>query len=141
MAKKKKKEQAHFPFLLGGTFIEAYISYMGFSPEWGFPFLLGGTFIEADTTQPLEVQKKAFPFLLGGTFIEAGENHTVNRPAEIFPSFWEGLSLRLRIMHLFGGTPSGFPFLLGGTFIEARGRKHKAAIGLGFSLPFGRDFH
>ena len=39
---------------------------------WLFPFLLGGTFIEAEIdcghSTPKEVR---FPFLLGGTFIEA----------------------------------------------------------------------
>ena len=37
-----------------------------------FPFLLGGTFIEAlKSAEPTDVKTK-FPFLLGGTFIEAG---------------------------------------------------------------------
>ena len=39
---------------------------------WLFPFLLGGTFIEAGHTQRSQRRiPLRFPFLLGGTFIEA----------------------------------------------------------------------
>ena len=38
-----------FPFLLGGTFIEAPGSIRRTTQGQGFPFLLGGTFIEADS--------------------------------------------------------------------------------------------
>ena len=39
----------------------------------GFPFLLGGTFIEALWTRCVRaLRPQRFPFLLGGTFIEAG---------------------------------------------------------------------
>ena len=39
-----------------------------------FPFLFGGTFIEAVLTERiLRLDKKVFPFLFGGTFIEARE--------------------------------------------------------------------
>ncbi len=61
-----------FPFLLGGTFIEAerYGAFWGFVE--GFPFLLGGTFIEAPRVFDVRTGvAAAFPFLLGGTFIEA----------------------------------------------------------------------
>ena len=36
-----------FPFLLGGTFIEAFFENQTFTDWRNFPFLLGGTFIEA----------------------------------------------------------------------------------------------
>ena len=63
-----------FPFLFGGTFIEAYIyiSYMGAAQS--FPFLFGGTFIEAGTLYGLVSHRRIFPFLFGGTFIEALNN-------------------------------------------------------------------
>ena len=38
---------------------------------WLFPFLLGGTFIEAFTPNLTQGSTLKFPFLLGGTFIEA----------------------------------------------------------------------
>ena len=86
-----------FPFLLGGTFIEATKTNPAakcraayFPSFWeglslrphhtllvgksgaGFPFLLGGTFIEAVYRKGgVRVEVSKFPFLLGGTFIEA----------------------------------------------------------------------
>ena len=36
-----------------------------------FPFLFGGTFIEADEARSRHHRADAFPFLFGGTFIEA----------------------------------------------------------------------
>ena len=54
---------------------------------WLFPFLLGGTFIEAISRRAaLEPGGARFPFLLGGTFIEADEI-----PA--YRSFEGGISL------------------------------------------------
>ena len=60
-----------------------------------FPFLLGGTFIEATTAAIFaQLLCEVFPFLLGGTFIEAGY-FPFRTPLTLhFPSFWEGLSLR-----------------------------------------------
>ena len=60
-----------FPFLLGGTFIEARKNRV--TPLRGvlFPFLLGGTFIEAERANEVVRKGASFPFLLGGTFIEA----------------------------------------------------------------------
>ena len=82
----------------------------------------------------------AFPFLFGGTFIEAGiggGGYVVL--ALYFPSFSEGLSLRLCKAQ---GSVCGlaFPFLFGGTFIEAC-RGLPATPRPVISLPFRRDFH
>ena len=61
-----------FPFLFGGTFIEAGNNWGYLEPEVRrFPFLFGGTFIEAGKVRLLKVFGRAFPFLFGGTFIEA----------------------------------------------------------------------
>ena len=38
---------ALFPFLFGGTFIEADLKLLKFMSGFSFPFLFGGTFIEA----------------------------------------------------------------------------------------------
>ena len=140
---------AEFPFLLGGTFIEAgrHVNQCERTPQ--FPFLLGGTFIEACLSvaspsvrvhrnfpsfweglslrpknyAPIPVDPE-FPFLLGGTFIEATKtNPAAKCRAAYFPSFWEGLSLRPHHTLLVGKSGAGFPFLLGGTFIEAVYRK------------------
>ena len=63
---------SEFPFLFGGTFIEAKLG-VGRADEVrvAFPFLFGGTFIEASSV-PLNGERIKFPFLFGGTFIEAG---------------------------------------------------------------------
>ena len=60
----------------------------------------------------------AFPFLFGGTFIEgvqAGGHHGVRG---VFPSFSEGLSLRVAEERYYAARGEEFPFLFGGTFIE-----------------------
>ncbi len=83
-----------------------------------------------------------FPFLFGGTFIEGLKVLSGAHPVLNFPSFSEGLSLRvhslLSLAHLNHDFPSfseglslrgwsayprqldfaAFPFLFGGTFIE-----------------------
>ena len=41
------KELSTFPFLFGGTFIEALITGLFINASLTFPFLFGGTFIEA----------------------------------------------------------------------------------------------
>ena len=60
----------------------------------------------------------AFPFLFGGTFIEARTRRNVRYRPQDFPSFSEGLSLRL-IASKVPAKADRFPFLFGGTFIEA----------------------
>ena len=64
-----------------------------------------------------------FPFLFGGTFIEGNFVYQhIMCPANYFPSFSEGLSLRAMIpRHLKALSAAGFPFLFGGTFIEGLG--------------------
>ncbi len=63
---------ATFPFLFGGTFIEAPCHRAGGrEPPPRFPFLFGGTFIEAHSVMGDEPRLIVFPFLFGGTFIEA----------------------------------------------------------------------
>ena len=59
-----------------------------------FPFLFGGTFIEAFGVEAVVGVLSVFPFLFGGTFIEA--RSSIRRPylPAHFPSFSEGLSLR-----------------------------------------------
>ena len=42
-----------------------------------FPFLFGGTFIEACGSPIFRGQDRAFPFLFGGTFIEAQAQDSV----------------------------------------------------------------
>ena len=50
-------------------------------PGWfsKFPFLFGGTFIEAFEQKVAERREQLFPFLFGGTFIEAAARNMWNR--------------------------------------------------------------
>ncbi len=130
-----------------------------------FPFLFGGTFIEGRVTGRSAHHQVVFPFLFGGTFIEGHRQMVHSIATEYFPSFSEGLSLRVTtdtshtmrdeaFPFLFGGTfiegltgpvslsfTFPFPFLFGGTFIEGDGDAD-AVAGVGvISLPFRRDFH
>ena len=60
-----------FPFLFGGTFIEAGVIGVHDKVFGAFPFLFGGTFIEARRRSTPKGAATRFPFLFGGTFIEA----------------------------------------------------------------------
>ena len=85
-----------------------------------FPFLFGGTFIEAAQAAGSWKFPGLFPFLFGGTFIEAvtvciSETESTRH----FPSFSEGLSLRVRFAEHALTSQRRFPFLLGRAFIEA----------------------
>ena len=60
-----------FPFLFGGTFIEASSVRSKVTLAVRFPFLFGGTFIEAFGVEAVVGVLSVFPFLFGGTFIEA----------------------------------------------------------------------
>ena len=106
-----------FPFLFGGTFIEAgqIVGYARVSSD--FPFLFGGTFIEALANHPGTGEKFNFPSFSEGLSLRPSGSH--QRQCEYhFPSFSEGLSLRLpsALRH---AMKMNFPFLFGGTFIEA----------------------
>ena len=62
---------------------------------YGFPFLLGGTFIEANesTNNPQNVND--FPSFWEGLSLRlSAQRHLVRSDVGYFPSFWEGLSLR-----------------------------------------------
>ena len=106
-----------FPFLFGGAFIEGRWSFTATDTLSAFPFLFGGAFIEGTAFTALEgLDGFGFPFLFGGAFIEGKEEERVKIPVSHFPSFSEGLSLRVRITH----------------FIH---------LGHWISLPFRRGFH
>ena len=57
-----------------------------------------------------------------------------------FPSFSEGLSLRVEDDSEHEHRMQEFPFLFGGTFIEG-GKIIADAVNIIISLPFRRDFH
>ena len=114
----------------------------GFEDAVGFPFLLGGTFIEANQLVILADNQLKFPFLLGGTFIEAYPTAVSDAllPSD-FPSFWEGLSLRLQEAYDALRKVKDFP-----SFWEGLSLRHcfgcvTERLKEGISLPFGRDFH
>ena len=107
-----------FPFLFGGTFIEAPVFTKWPTLHGVFPFLFGGTFIEASQAHENSSRElMAFPFLFGGTFIEAAGKDSVELRSADFPSFSEGLSLR--------------------PVLQDEAGQWMVTI----SLPFRRDFH
>ena len=106
-----------FPFLFGGTFIEALNRVAQAVHLITFPFLFGGTFIEALNMPPPPPEIRGFPFLFGGTFIEAAGKDSVELRSADFPSFSEGLSLR--------------------PVLQDEAGQWMVTI----SLPFRRDFH
>ena len=116
MSRRNPRQVREFPFLFGGTFIEAKQGTITKYRLCRFPFLFGGTFIEAMRDLTEHGYEYAFPFLFGGTFIEAPSVSRSLTASANFPSFSEGLSLRLK---------------------EAAAEPTDAPI----SLPFRRDFH
>ena len=82
-----------------------------------------------------------FPFLFGGTFIEGPLHRRRVRPQQDFPSFSEGLSLRVRFAEHALTSQRRFPFLFGGTFLEAGDEQTLREGELAISLPFWKGFH
>ena len=62
--------QSNFPSFSEGLSLRhaAVVAHMA---QLRFPFLFGGTFIEASGKAPNSAADYLFPFLFGGTFIEA----------------------------------------------------------------------
>ena len=108
-----------FPFLFGGTFIEGKVPRLIAEPAREFPFLFGGTFIEGKVPRLIAEPAREFPFLFGGTFIEGAAPCWSALLHWYFPSFSEGLSLRVRFAEHALTSQRRFPFLFGGAFIEA----------------------
>ena len=77
-----RRFSAIFPFLFGGTFIEASEHIVRGRTAMVFPFLFGGTFIEARCRVVVVAVCVLFPFLFGGTFIEAGRPCTPTLKSE-----------------------------------------------------------
>ena len=89
-----------FPFLFGGTFIEGALILASCQDAPEFPFLFGGTFIEGCSIWSETKDGVTFPFLFGGTFIEGACFSGLGAAAVMnFPSFSEGLSLRVAEHH------------------------------------------
>ena len=57
-----------------------------------------------------------------------------------FPSFSEGLSLRVRLVGAIQAQSYLFPFLFGGTFIEGDNEVTNALVGVVFPFLFGGTF-
>ena len=57
-----------------------------------------------------------------------------------FPSFSEGLSLRVATKFRHWDSRSGFPFLFGGTFIEGRWKETLEKKAISFPFLFGGTF-
>ena len=59
-----------------------------------FPFLLGGTFIEAHLVRFIGLRGKNFPSFWEGLSLRPLNGIALRFRRTDFPSFWEGLSLR-----------------------------------------------
>ena len=110
-------DHLEFPFLFGGTFIEAREDGSFTLMALDFPSFSEGLSLRRCDLAKASGHSFRFPFLFGGTFIEAGCLVQVWIFLGVyFPSFSEGLSLRLF------------------------GVDNTDVCGV-ISLPFRRDFH
>ena len=83
-----------FPFLFGGTFIEALTAGSYVDGHGDFPSFSEGLSLRRNHLIRGAAAHARFPFLFGGTFIEAQSVRFLDRSSLHFPSFSEGLSLR-----------------------------------------------
>ena len=135
-------DAARFPFLFGGTFIEGTRYLAAQHPQHRFPFLFGGTFIEGLMLAMMAIFAEYFPSFSEGLSLRVRGFFSTNRGSVAdFPSFSEGLSLRGIHCDPWSVRKPQFPFLFGGTFIEGRRSIHGIEGKPGISLPFRRDFH
>ena len=130
----------HFPSFSEGLSLRPSEGAGVFEEVVGFPFLFGGTFIEAPTSRINQLIPLRFPFLFGGTFIEALDVPRVHA-SEGFPFLFGGTFIEAPVYIAGYARVSRFPFLFGGTFIEARRWYRLRSRSAPISLPFRRDFH
>ena len=108
-----------FPFLFGGTFIEADgRTLYQWNVAANFPSFSEGLSLRHRTRRAKRLKRLDFPSFSEGLSLrrEAGDHlEAVGN----FPSFSEGLSLRHCVMRWKRRITVRFPFLFGGTFIEA----------------------
>ena len=81
-----------------------------------------------------------FPSFSEGLSLRLGQNHAAVFLHGNFPSFSEGLSLRLFLLKNGGAMLFAFPFLFGGTFIEAFLSRKKRGMSREFPFLFGGTF-
>ena len=130
-----------FPFLFGGTFIEAHLTREGTAAGlWKFPFLFGGTFIEALHQNHREPSQRYFPSFSEGLSLRPASTGRVMNAAADFPSFSEGLSLRLVGGGVLAKHQLNFPSFSEGLSLRLTVRRRITAAAR-ISLPFRRDFH
>mgnify|MGYP001745948280 CR=1 FL=1 len=87
---------SYFPSFSEGLSLRLEASEPKARRQIRFPFLFGRAFIEAKKTNSRKRDRQTFPFLFGRAFIEALAPVMPGGIARDFPSFSEGLSLRLK---------------------------------------------
>ena len=112
-----------FPFLFGGTFIEAFIVNVSAESAQHFPSFSEGLSLRLTNAFDMAWFLRQFPFLFGGTFIEAQECASFYAQAAKFPFLFGGTFIEGRASPLGGSGTSLFPFLFEGTFIEGCRRR------------------
>ena len=88
--------RADFPSFSEGLSLRLRYDWVAHSPAQSFPFLFGGTFIEAARQlEALEEECDNFPSFSEGLSLRHSDVVPVDFDTRHFPSFSEGLSLRL----------------------------------------------
>ena len=107
-----------------------------------FPFLFGGTFIEAGAFTVAHVFYAVdFPSFSEGLSLRPTQHAVLPESAPHFPSFSEGLSLRRRTTIRFLFLPPDFPSFSEGLSLRLTNEQAGVIATAIISLPFRRDFH
>ena len=131
-----------FPSFSGGLSLRGFAVDTCQTADADFPSFFGGTFIEAGRrcARPVPVHAH-FPSFLEGLSLRLA-NVTAHSPAvDDFPSFWEGLSLRRELHGFCAVAAQYFPSFSGGLSLRFSATRFSTWQRLKISLLFRREFH
>ncbi len=126
---------------LGGLSLRRHQHHAGWVQELVFPFLFGGTFIEANKQKENQYLQKIISSLSSGDFHRGFSSFFgAEVLLDYFPSFWEGLLLRHEGRDLDGLDGLRFPSFSKGLSIRQINIPPDDR-GTVCSVPRGVDFH
>ena len=137
-----RRMREHFPSFSEGLSLRPCDFSDGKRFPGNFPSFSEGLSLRVRFAEHALTSQRRFPFLFGGAFIEASTEWAWRWKQKYFPSFWEGLSLRLCDS---GGISEvsiwDFHSLLEGLSLRCLGVVINPSAQMLISLPNRRGFH